>query len=314
MSSRRRRSSTHRDADPDATVLPPQQPGGTPGGRTQVTSRHPPQGSRRSDPRGSGPTTPQHTLHTFTHEYLRGYIAFADQKAAAVFAVGAALLAYLKSEGGMDISPFWHGHASLRGVLGLVATIFFVIACGYAMRVVLPRQGSGKIRFWPHPWRKKGSNPDDMTDGVIYWEQILRHESAEAYAAGVERMTDADVRRQVLLHSYTLASINHAKYADLDRASRIGVAAMALTFAFAFLEKSKDAASDLRTIAKAPVVARCAAPIAVPAPTAGGGVQAGASTGDMEPRRDRQSCQSSHVSRTTSRSDFVEAMTVDPRE
>jgi hypothetical protein len=192
-----------------------------------------------------------HDLPPFIHQYLRDYIAFADQKAGVVFTAAAALLALIKADQGLELDPFINGYWGMREIAGVVAVLFLAACCLFELRAVMPRLGSGRIDVLGR------AQPAPTDPGVIFWDHILTDATPEAYATRVERLTDADARRAMLVHAHTLARIDRAKYSDLHRGMRLGLLGLIALTGFVVWPKA-----SIPTTASAP-----GAPVTVPATT-----------------------------------------------
>lgn len=183
---------------------------------------NPPGHSVQSPAAQGSPSSAEHGLPEFVHEYLRTFINAADQKAGAVFAVAGAILAYLVSQNTLDLGR-WDTRP-IETVVGVLALGAWALTGGYGLLVVLPRGGDGRIA-----WRKTN---DKRPVGYVYWDDILRHGSAQAYADAVRRLRSQDAEDVIGQHCYELASINAGKYGAVSRATRSLFWATLLTLCF----------------------------------------------------------------------------------
>jgi hypothetical protein len=158
-----------------------------------------------------------HELPTFIHQYLRDFIAFADQKAAFIFAASAALLAYLSERGAITSLQHALENWTLHNWSGVVAFALWTMTGVLAAAVVVPRR---KARF---------------AKGVIYWEEI-RENSEAGYVETVETLSQATARVEIVRHCYLLAGICQRKYRVLDWALRFGALGLLTTAAFLITE------------------------------------------------------------------------------
>ncbi len=137
------------------------------------------------------------------HSYIREYIAAADRKASFVFTVGAALLVYLYEKNiavSWLVSPFsW----TLSEIIAFVSMAGLSVSCVLAVFVVLPRLSGSKR-------------------GFIFWESIVEFNSPTEFSEAAQKLSDTEVTRELLLHSYELSNICKKKYYILNWALRIG--------------------------------------------------------------------------------------------
>lgn len=137
------------------------------------------------------------------HMYVREYIAAADRKASFVFTIGAALLVYLYEKNiavSWLVSPFsW----SLSEIIAFVSMVGLSISCVLSVFVVFPRLSGSKR-------------------GFIFWESITEFNNPSEFAEAAQKLSTAEITRELLLHSYELSAICKKKYAILNWALRIG--------------------------------------------------------------------------------------------
>ena len=161
------------------------------------------------------PTAADGEFAQFVHQYLREQIAFADQKAAFVFAGTAALLAYLREtqvfgtalRSSGPITGFARGSAVLA-IGALIATALL------ALVVVFPRL--------------RTSN----RDGLVFWAAVRRAgRTQDEYMNVVRSLDSAATREEVARHAYDLAGIAQRKYSVLRLAILFGIASFGLVLA-----------------------------------------------------------------------------------
>jgi hypothetical protein len=147
-----------------------------------------------------------------THEYVRHYIALADQKAAFVFTASTAMLAYLYGQGALALWQSGLGEWGLWSVVAGGSTLLLGVAALCAGVAVWPRL-AGK------------------TDGLVYWKAVAAHSSADEYYGNVRACSDEDLARERLAHTFELARVCDRKYRWVSgsiRASIIGFGAAVL--------------------------------------------------------------------------------------
>ncbi|WP_152420359.1 Pycsar system effector family protein [Halococcus thailandensis] len=136
---------------------------------------------------------------------MNQYISLADNKASILLTAQFAFLGL--SANALNNLTFQSsvvlGSAFLSGIFGIVS----IFLSGW---VVYPRT--------PTPQK-----------GVIFWENIVAHESAEAFLEDIRGLDKGDVQEHLVRENYNLATVAHNKYRFL-RWSLRGTAGM-LTFA-----------------------------------------------------------------------------------
>jgi hypothetical protein len=158
------------------------------------------------------------SLGEFTHQCLRNYITFADQKAAFVFTGVSAVLAFVANKGAL--LPFvanspavpWTWHLNI----GVLAASALVTSAGFGIAVITPRF----------------TNEKPGTKGLIFWEDICSHASATDYAAKLKVLTKAQAADQVQINCFALAKICRKKYRTLNCAIWSAMIGLALSLAF----------------------------------------------------------------------------------
>ncbi len=163
----------------------------------------------------------EESLGEFVHQYLRDYIALADQKAAFLLAAVSAFLAYAIGEKALDAlgKPFsaW----SLVSVVGLLACLALMGSALIAIGVVIPRLA----RHMPN-----------NTAGLIFWRDIAARRDAQDYAKALEALSSAEASRQIRLHCFALAMICQKKYQVLEWGIWAGAVGFGLTLIFLVLK------------------------------------------------------------------------------
>ena len=161
---------------------------------------------------GPGPASPSTALAvdgfaTHVHHYLSDYIQLADKKAGFVFVATSVFLAYLESH---DLALLWWKRPSLWLAVDWLACLTVALLLGsalFAYLTVVPRLGGGG-------------------PGFVYWESIVSHGSAAAYADRVGALDPAATTRLTLEHAYALAAVGTAKYRMLRAAMILGAAGL----------------------------------------------------------------------------------------
>lgn len=150
------------------------------------------------------------------HEYVREYIALADQKATFVFAGATALLAFLYTSG---VSDRWLKLPQTWGILDLVALVAMVglaIGAFLALLVVIPRTPGSRR-------------------GFIFWEAVARHKSGRDYADELSTLSPASLFQIKAEHTFDLAGVCRRKYRMLRWSlwiGAVGLGASLIVFLF----------------------------------------------------------------------------------
>lgn len=152
-----------------------------------------------------------------THQYVREYIRFADQKASFLFAGATALLAFLYKSG---VSARW-----LKPVLqwNILDTLAFLAMTSLALGVVL-------ALFVVIP-RTSGSRR-----GFLFWEAIAEYDSSRQYSDELRLLSAATLCQVKAEHCFDLARVCRKKYGVLRAAiwtGAVGLAASLVVFLFA---------------------------------------------------------------------------------
>jgi hypothetical protein len=157
-------------------------------------------------------------LAEFIHQYLRSYIALADQKAAVLFTAVSAVLAYLAGKGALQPLEFSSSRATVTWSVcfGLLASLDLILSATLAIAVISPRLTPG---------------PPSMK-GLIFWEDICSHDSAVNYASAFKGLSKAQAAEQMQMNCYVLARICRKKYRTLNYAIWFATAGFALSVVY----------------------------------------------------------------------------------
>lgn len=143
----------------------------------------------------SGYSEEQAQFADFEHQYLRDYIALADQKAGVTFAVVAAMGAYVIQADGLILnastSTEWWKFAHYTTLA------FFASSALFSALIV-----------YPHLRSSGGS--------LIYFGDVASSWTPENYATTVQITPRHELTRQKLVHCQVLASICRRKYLRLQ--------------------------------------------------------------------------------------------------
>jgi hypothetical protein len=138
--------------------------------------------------------------------YINSYISLADTKAAWVFAIPAAVLAYLSAQ--QEVWTLLTSPGSFGAKALTLITVFLLLvsaAAGFA--VIVPRLGGS-------------------TGGVVYFGAVASRKSAGDYLANLAPLTQASLVNARLHHSFELARVCRRKYHMLQVAMWSGVTAL----------------------------------------------------------------------------------------
>lgn len=135
--------------------------------------------------------------------YINSYIALADTKAAWLFAIPAAGLAYLAGQ-----PEFWSlvstpGAGWLK-LLAVIATIALLGSAAAAFAVIVPRLG-GSPR------------------GIFYFGAVAARTSADSFLDELAPMSESDLLNARLRHNFEIARLCRRKYRALRVATWIGL-------------------------------------------------------------------------------------------
>jgi hypothetical protein len=149
------------------------------------------------------------------HAYIREYIRVADQKAAFIFTISAAVLGFLFK----DAKPQrWLilGKWAAANFVAFAAIISLASACIISIRVVIPRLGGAR-------------------SGFVFWNAIAERPSGDRYATEVMKLSSSELIKVKLEHCRDLAVVCRAKYRGLLWASWTMVAALVLSALYLML-------------------------------------------------------------------------------
>lgn len=165
----------------------------------------------------SGDTATRERFAESTHQYIREYIRFADQKATFLFAGATALLAFLYKN---KVSARW-----LKPVMqwNILDTVAFVTMTALALSVLL-------ALFVVIP-RTSGSRR-----GFLFWEAIAEYDTGRQYSDDLRLLSAATLFQVKAEHCYDLARVCRAKYKMLRAAIWTGaIGLIASLFVFLFV-------------------------------------------------------------------------------
>ena len=128
-----------------------------------------------------------------THQYVREYIRLADQKATFFFAGGTTLLAYLNGDGFVNRWLTSPKDWDLIGVISFFATIGLIGSILACLWTVIPRLNGSKR-------------------GNIFFFAIREHESSQAYADQLKKLSIAELCEEKQKHIYDLSGVCRSKY------------------------------------------------------------------------------------------------------
>lgn len=135
----------------------------------------------------------QKEFASLVHQYTRDFIKFADQKAAFIFAVASATLAYLVKQGAHKSLMIRIADRGFSEWAAFFSCLLVGLAGLLSLLVVLPRL-RGKA------------------DGLIYWKGIAKLGGASSYVSRVRQLRDGELTDAVLEHCYEMAEIADRKY------------------------------------------------------------------------------------------------------
>lgn len=162
------------------------------------------EGSRKSRPalQESQVQSSAWNFSAFVHGYLWSTVTFAEQKAAFVFTVETAFLAYVVSQGalrGMRVRPLnW----TANEWLAISSVAFLLVSLITTVSVVMPRLAGART-------------------GLIYFNAIAARQTANQYISEVFECKD--LSRATLEHCHELSGICRRKYAGVQWAILIGL-------------------------------------------------------------------------------------------
>lgn len=152
-----------------------------------------------------------------THQYIREFIRFADQKAAFFFAGASALLAYLHKLGFTSKWIVAPSTWSLIHCLAFLASIGLLLTAIACLLVIMPRL--------------KGSKR-----GLVFFAAISEYDNSNDYLSDFMKHSLADLCEAKLRHAYELSVICKKKYDMLKWGQWLGalglIAALLLLILF----------------------------------------------------------------------------------
>jgi hypothetical protein len=145
------------------------------------------------------------------HKYINDYIRFADQKAIFLFGITTAFLAFF----------FTHGlhKTCLKSIFAWTAVDVLYAAAILLLFI------SSIFSFWvmrPHLKSMKEK-------GFIYWETVIRHDTAAEYVESVCGLNDQSLLNEILDHHFRLSKVCQEKYHNLKLAIWLGGIAVLLS-------------------------------------------------------------------------------------
>jgi branched-chain amino acid transport system substrate-binding protein len=137
------------------------------------------------------------------HEYVNGYINFADQKAGFFLALSTGLLLFIHDKhnllGILKSFPSWQ----LCDVLIVMAFVSLFLALLSSVLVVMPRV------------------KPTMAAGLVFWVPVARnHNSRDTYFDAVAKLSELDAAKEVIGHHWELSVVCEKKYQALKHATR----------------------------------------------------------------------------------------------
>jgi hypothetical protein len=165
---------------------------------------------------GRGDAETQIEFASFTHQYIRDFIALADQKATFFFTGATALLAFLYSK---NVSVRWLKPVMTWHVLDALAFVAMGALAGGAflsLLVIIPRTPGSRR-------------------GFLFWEAIAEYESGRQYADELWLLSPPSLFQVKATHCFALAKVCRRKYRMLRYAlwtGAVGLAAALGVFLF----------------------------------------------------------------------------------
>lgn len=137
--------------------------------------------------------TPAFSFSHNLHDYLRENIVLADQKAAFLFALVAAVLGYLHQSGVTRILLRGPCRWERIDILAFIAVVSLIVSAIYTLLVVKPR--------------RKGSSKS-----IISWKAIAKIKDPNAYVERVKNLQTSNLAEAKLEHCHELACICRDKF------------------------------------------------------------------------------------------------------
>jgi len=185
---------------------------GTTGG--QRTGKGPPRGSSHGSatPVLTGSVSSRTDFVTFHEGYIRHYIALADTKAAILFALIGAILAYLSNK-----RPFYdlltNPACTLAWISAVACTAFLTLSAYASLMVIAPRRGSGGEK-------------------LVFFGAVAKYSKSDDYVAAITAASDDELTAARIRHSYDVSKICDHKYSILRASIWLGAVGMVLVFPF----------------------------------------------------------------------------------
>lgn len=146
----------------------------------------------------------------FHEGYVRHYIALADTKAAWVFTVASAAIAFIFGRTASKtelLDPQW----SMATALVWSAAAFLCLSALFSFSVIRPRK------------------PSSCGDGIVFFAQVAGKANAKAYGSEVGSYDKASLTAARLEHCYDVSRVCASKYASLRLGIWSGLVGIALT-------------------------------------------------------------------------------------
>lgn len=154
---------------------------------------------------------------SFAHQYIRDYIALADQKATFFFTGATALLAFLYNQ---NVSDHWLKPLMEWNILDTIAFVAMAaLAAGalLALLVIIPRTPGSRR-------------------GFLFWQAIAEYDTGRQYSDELWRLSGPSLVQIKAEHCYELARVCRRKYWMLRSALWTGAVGLAGSlFVFLFL-------------------------------------------------------------------------------
>lgn len=180
----------------------------------------------------------QKEFASFTNDYARQQIAFADTKAGVGLTLALGLLAYLRSSD-VFAAAFLVLDFSWRNIFASLCALALAVAIVGYFSIIFPRLSSSSKK------------------GLIFFEAVKAHADAEAYSKAAMTKNDAQLVRSKFQHTFDLSVICSKKYWWLRVSFAATLLAVTLALATYFMSlPAKPAEEDASTN----VIIKCAPP------------------------------------------------------
>lgn len=168
------------------------------------------------------------------HSYVNEYIRFADTKAAVVVGWCLAVFSGIYATN-LHKSILHHDPTPPSWLIFLFAvsgTVFLVLGFGFAVWTIVPR-------LWrdltPKTWLAFLSSGHAARTapigGLIFWDEVLVHSTAEEYVSAVSSADDSQLLRATCQHVFILSGVSRAKFTHVNRAILLTAGGTILTVA-----------------------------------------------------------------------------------